>query len=54
MHNMGTEGMPMTRDGNKYFIIFVDNGIRFCYLYLLKSKDEIIEKFELYKNEVET
>ena len=43
-----------TRDGNKYFITFVDDSTRYCYVYLLKSKDEAIEKFELYKNEVET
>ena len=39
--------------GNKYFIIFVDDSTKYCYLYLLKSKDEAIEKFALYKNEVE-
>ena len=43
-----------TRDGNKYFITFVDECTIFCYVYLLKSKDEVIEKFELYKKEVET
>ena len=42
-----------TRDGYKYFITFVDDSTRFCYVYLLKSKDEAIEKFELYKTEVE-
>ena len=42
------------RDDNKYFITFVDDCTRFCYVYLLKSKDEDIEKFELYKKEVET
>ena len=42
-----------TKDGNKYFIAFVDNSIKYCYVYLLKSKDEVIEKFVLYKNEIE-
>ena len=42
-----------TRGGNKYFINFVDNSTKYCYLYLLKSKDEAIEKFVLYKSEVE-
>ena len=36
--------------GNKYFITFVD---KCYYVYLLKSKNEAIEKFILFKNEVE-
>ncbi|GAB2286946.1 hypothetical protein Dimus_039799 [Dionaea muscipula] len=42
-----------TRRGSKYFITFVDDCTRYCYVYLLKSKDEAIDKFILYKNEVE-
>ena len=42
-----------TRCGNKYFITFVDDSTKYCYVYLLKSKDEAIEKFVLYKTEVE-
>ena len=42
-----------TRCDNKYFITFVDDSTKYCYVYLLKSKDEEIEKFVLYKNEVE-
>ena len=42
-----------TRGGNKYFITFIDDCTKYCYVYLLKSKDEAIEKFILYKNEVE-
>ena len=42
-----------TRSGNKYFITFVDDGTNYCYVYLHKSKDEAIDKFVLYKNEVE-
>ena len=42
-----------TRGGNKYFITFVDDSTKYCYVYLLKSKDEAIKKFCLYKNEVE-
>ena len=33
-----------TRYGNKYFITFVDDNTKYCYVYLLKSKDEAIEK----------
>ena len=42
-----------TRGSNKYFITFVDDSTKYCYVYLLKSKDEAIEKFVLYINEVE-
>ena len=42
-----------TRGGNKYFITFIDDSTKYCYVYLLKSKDEAIDKFNLYKNEVE-
>lgn len=36
-----------TRCGNKYFITFVDDSIKYCYVYLLKSKDEVIEKLKM-------
>ena len=42
-----------TRGGNKYFITFIDDCTKYCYVYLLKSKDEALKKFILYKNEVE-
>ena len=45
--------LVQTRGANRYFITFVDDSIKYCYVYLLKSKDEAIEKFVLYKNEVE-
>ena len=45
--------LVQTRGGNKYFITFVDDSIKYHYVHLLKSKDEAIEKFVLYKNEVE-
>ena len=38
-----------TRDGNEYCITFVDDSTKYFYMYLLKSKDETIEKFVLYK-----
>ena len=43
----------VTHGENKYFITFIDDSTRFCYLYLLKSKDEAFEAFQRYKNEVE-
>ena len=34
-------------------LLYVDDSTKYCYVYLLKSKDEAIEKFALYKKEVE-
>ena len=31
----------------------MDDSTKYCYVYLLRSKDEAIDKFVLYKNEVE-
>lgn len=40
--------------GNKkYVITFIDDASRYCYIYLLHSKDEALEKFRIYKQEVE-
>ena len=39
------------RGCNIYFITFVDDRTKYCYVYLLKSKDETVEKFVLYKVE---
>lgn len=32
---------------------FIDDHTRYCYVYLLRSKDEAIEAFKVYKTEVE-
>ncbi|CAA7023934.1 unnamed protein product [Microthlaspi erraticum] len=42
-----------TRGGKKYFVTFIDDCTRYCYVYLLRSKDEVLEKFKEYKTEVE-
>ena len=34
-------------------MIFIDDFFRFCYTYLLKIKDEILNKFKIYKTEAE-
>ncbi|GKC07467.1 zinc finger, CCHC-type containing protein [Tanacetum coccineum] len=40
--------------GNKkYFVIFIDDASRFCYVYLLHSKDEALDKFQVFKTKVE-
>ena len=45
--------LVQARGGNKYFITFVNDSTKYCYVYLLKSTDEVIEKLVLYKNKVE-
>ncbi|GKA64396.1 zinc finger, CCHC-type containing protein [Tanacetum coccineum] len=40
--------------GNKkYFMTFIDDASWFCYVYLLHSKDEALDKFKVFKTEVE-
>ncbi|KAL1214091.1 Retrovirus-related Pol polyprotein from transposon TNT 1-94 [Cardamine amara subsp. amara] len=42
-----------TRGGKKYFVTFIDDHTKYCYVYLLRSKDEALSKFQEYKLEVE-
>ncbi|GKA03463.1 zinc finger, CCHC-type containing protein [Tanacetum coccineum] len=42
-----------TIGGKKHFATFIDNYSRYCYVYLLHSKYEVLEKFRIYKSEVE-
>nr|KAJ0212594.1 hypothetical protein LSAT_V11C400219000 [Lactuca sativa] len=40
--------------GNKkYVVTFIDDASRYCYIYLLHSKDEALDKFKIYKQQVE-
>ncbi|GJS43237.1 zinc finger, CCHC-type containing protein [Tanacetum coccineum] len=40
--------------GNKkYVVTYIDDASRFCYVYLLHAKDEALDKFKIYKTEVE-
>lgn len=39
--------------GNKYFTTLVKNSTKYYYMYFLKRKDEVLEKFVLYKTEDE-
>jgi transposase InsO family protein len=43
----------LTMGGKRYFMTLIDNSTRFCYIYLLKSKDEALHYFKIYKAEVE-
>jgi hypothetical protein len=43
----------LNRGGKRYFMTFIDDCTRFCYVYLLKSKDEALHYFKIYKAGVE-
>ncbi|GJU38249.1 zinc finger, CCHC-type containing protein [Tanacetum coccineum] len=39
--------------GNKkYFVTFIDDALRFYYVYLLNTKDEALDKFKVFKTKV--
>nr|GEY67436.1 hypothetical protein [Tanacetum cinerariifolium] len=42
-----------TTCNKKYVITFIDDASRFCYVYLLHANDEALDKFRIYKTEVE-
>ena len=43
----------MDANSSKYFITFIDDYSRYMYLYLLRSKDEALDAFKVFKAEVE-
>ena len=43
----------LTKGGKKYFMTLIDDCTRYCYIYLLKSKDEALHYFKIYEAEVE-
>ena len=43
----------LTKGGKKYFMTLIDDSTRYCRVYLLKSKDEALNFFKIYKAEVE-
>jgi hypothetical protein len=43
----------LAKGDKKYFMTLIDDSIRFCYIYLLKTKDEALHYFKIYKVEVE-
>src|SRR4051812_25018517 len=43
----------LTKGGKRYFMTLIDDATRFCYVYLLQSKDEALDYFKIYKAEVE-
>nr|CAI44606.1 P0650D04.10 [Oryza sativa Japonica Group] len=43
----------LTKGEKRYFMTLIDDATRFCYVYLLKTKDEALDYFKIYKAEVE-
>src|SRR5437763_9418151 len=43
----------LTKGGKRYFMKLIDDATRFCYVYLLQTKDEALDYFKIYKAEVE-
>jgi hypothetical protein len=45
---------PMaTRNGHVYFISFIDNYLRYDYIYLIKEKTQVLDTFKSFKSKVE-
>lgn len=45
---------PLSLGGNSYFVSFVDDSTRASWVYLMKSKDETLDKFKEFRKEVKT
>jgi transposase InsO family protein len=43
----------LIKGGKRYFITFIDDCTRFCCVYLMKTKDETLYYFKIYKAEIE-
>jgi transposase InsO family protein len=39
----------LTKGGKRYFITLIDDASRYCYVYLLKTKDEALDYFKIFK-----
>lgn len=44
----------LTEVGKRYFMTLINDASRFCYVYLLKMKDEDLNYYKIYKAEVKT
>jgi transposase InsO family protein len=42
----------LTKGEKRYFMTLIDDATRFYYVYLLKTKDEMLDYFKIYKAEV--
>ena len=39
----------LTKGGKRHFMTFIGDCTRFCYVYMLKTKDEALHYFKIYK-----
>lgn len=39
--------------GNSYFVTFIDDFLRYCYVYLILEKYCVLDYFKIYKTKVE-
>ena len=44
---------PKSLGGHIYYVTFIDDQLRKTWVYLMKSKDELVTKFQEFKAEVE-
>jgi hypothetical protein len=52
-NNIYDNNNVLTRGGKRFFITFINNFSRFCYIYLTNSKSELFDKFKTFKVGVE-
>jgi transposase InsO family protein len=43
----------LTEGGQRYLMTMIDDASRYCYVYLLKTKDDALNSLKTYKTEVE-
>ena len=43
----------LTKGGQRYFMTLINDATRFCYVYLLQTRDEALDYFKISKAEVE-
>ena len=43
----------LTRGGKRYFTTFIDDFSKYCYVYLVSHKNELFDKFKIYKTQAE-
>ena len=44
----------LIKGAKRYFLTFIDDSTHFCYVYLLKAKDEAFNYFKTYKLKLRT
>jgi len=53
IHSDVSDYRRTSRGCNKYFVTFIDDCSKFCHFCLIKTKNEVINKFKIYKVELE-